>query len=73
MAYRPQVGERKHRGMIGDAIARNEIALDKLRELKAAARNEQTVLHIQQTMILLLENTNTLYAMLDLVRNGGEN
>ena len=42
MAYRPQVGERKHRRMIGDAIARNEIALDKLRELKAAARHEAT-------------------------------
>lgn len=72
MPYKPQVGERKHRGMIGDCIAENEIALDDLRALKAAARTEATVLHIQKIEIRLLENNNRLRKMLDLVRNGGE-
>ena len=72
MAYKPRVGERKHKGMLGEAIAHNDFARQKLAELKAAARNEKTKTYIQAIENDLLKQQVNLYEMLALVM-GHEN
>lgn len=72
MAYKPRVGERKHKSMIGEALAHNDFARHKLAELRAAARNETTKTYIQAIENDLLKQQVTLYEMLALIM-GHEN
>jgi len=72
MAYKPRPNERKHRGLINDALVQVEFAGQRLVELKAAARNDQTKAHIQVIENHLLKTTVALYQMIEIVR-GTEN
>ena len=67
MAYKPQVGERKHKSLIGDTLAQIDFALDRLADLKGAARNDTTKAYIQATENDLLKAKVKLYEMLELV------
>ena len=68
MGYKPRVGDRKHRRLIGDALSLAEITAGDLAQLKAAARNERTQAHIQTMEANLLKITVLLYQMLEIAR-----
>ena len=68
MGYKPRVGDRKHRRLIGDALSLAEITAQDLGQLKAAARNERTQAHIQGMESNLLKITVLLYQMMEIAR-----
>lgn len=68
MGYKPRVGDRKHRRLIGDALSLAEMTAGDLAQLKAAARNERTQAHIQVMEANLLKITVLLYQMLEIAR-----
>lgn len=72
MAYKPRVGDRKHKILTGDALAQADLALLKLAELKGAARNPVTKAYVQAIENDLLKLKVTLYEMLALIM-GHEN
>jgi hypothetical protein len=68
MGYKPRVGDRKHRRLIGDALSLAEMTAGDLAQLKAAARNERTQAHIQVMEANLLKITVLLYQMMEIAR-----
>jgi hypothetical protein len=72
MPYKPQPGLRKHRRLIGETLASNDVALDKIRKLRAFARSEGTRAFVTEVEVLLLQNQVNLYKMLEIVPGGGE-
>lgn len=73
MGYKPRVGDRKHRRLIGDALSLAEMTAGDLAQLKAAARNERTQAHIQVMEANLLKITVLLYQMMEIARREDTN
>ncbi len=67
MGYRPQTNSRKHKRLVGDALALADIAGGKLDELKRAAKNDVTKAHIQAIENDLLRLQVTLHEVLELI------
>lgn len=67
MGYRPQTNSRKHKRLVGDALASAEIASGKLAKLREAAKNDPTKAHIQGIENDLLKLQVTLYRVLELI------
>jgi hypothetical protein len=63
------VGERKHRRLISDSLSLAEMASDGLKELRSAARNDDTKAFIQSIEIKLLNLQPHLYQMMELTRD----
>ena len=67
MGYRPQTNSRKHKRLVGDALASAEIASGKLAELRKAAKNDVTKAHIQGIENDMLQTQVTLHKVLELI------
>jgi hypothetical protein len=70
MAYKPQPGMRKHKQLIGDALAEVEWSIEEMETLTKAAKNVQTQLHIARTVNRLRSVQVALYAMLSIIQDG---
>lgn len=68
MGYKPRVGDRKHRHLIGEAMALAEMTSGDLAKLRLAARNEKTQAFIQTLEANTLRITVLLYQMLEIAR-----
>lgn len=68
MGYKPRVGDRKHRRLIGEAMALAEMTSADLAKLREAARNEKTQAYIQALEANALRITVLLYQMLEIAR-----
>lgn len=67
MGYRPQTNSRKHKKLIGDALALAEMSGEKLEELRRAAKNDTTKAHVQGIENDLLKLQVTLHQVLELI------
>jgi len=67
MGYRPQVNNRKHKSLVGDALALAEITSGKLSKLREAAKNDATKAHIQGIENDMLKLQVILHQVLELI------
>lgn len=68
MAYKPQPGMRKHKGLIGDAIAEIEWLSEEMTPLSRASKNKATALHIARMENRALRIKGYLQDMLLLIQ-----
>ena len=69
MPYKPQPGLCLHRRLIGETLAGNDVALDKIRKLRPFARSDAAKAAISEIEVELLKNQVSLYKMLDIINN----
>ncbi len=67
MGYKPQVNNRKHKSLVGDALSLAEISSGKLAKLRDAAKNDATKAHIQGIENDMLKLQVTLHQVLELI------
>ncbi len=68
MAYKPQPGMRKHKGLLGDAIAETEWLSEEAATLSRASKNQATALHIARMENRVLRIKSYLQDMLLLIQ-----
>jgi hypothetical protein len=68
MAYKPQPNQRRHRRLIGDALAEAELAQQELDQLQRVAKNDATKNHVRGIQIRTLKIANLLHQMMEIAR-----
>lgn len=68
MAYKPQPNQRRHRKLIGDALAEAELAQQELDALQRHAKNDATKSHVRGIQIRTLRIANLLHQMMEIAR-----
>ncbi len=72
MAYKPQPNQRRHRRLIGDALAEAELAQQELDQLQRVAQSDKTKAFIRGIQIRNLQITNLLHQMMEIARQENE-
>jgi hypothetical protein len=68
MGYKARPNQRKHKHLIGDALAEAELAEQELDALQRAAGNDATRAHVRGIQIRVLLIANTLNKMMEIAR-----
>jgi hypothetical protein len=68
MGYKARPNERKHKRLIGDALAEAELAEQELDALQKAAGNDATKAHVRGIQIRTLMIANLLHKMMEIAR-----